>query len=44
MLNYFISRKFISKPNKDVDLFYFKNKNCLHADLLTLKKKIITIT
>ena len=36
--------KFKSTSYKDVDLFCFKKNNCSHANLLTFKKKIITIT
>ena len=36
--------KFRSTSYKDVDLFCFKKNNCSHADLLTFKKNIITIT
>ena len=36
-------KKFRSTPYKDANPFCFKKNNCSHANLLTFKKKIITI-
>ena len=40
---FFFKKKFRSTSYKDADLFCFKKNNCSHANLLTFKKKIITI-
>ena len=40
---FFLKEKSRSTSYKDIDLFCFKKNNCSHANLLTFKKKIITI-